>query len=239
MAARLAEGLPTEFEVSDTAVHDLDTDRPRITYRRRRRVASSRWSATRSPAATASTASAATPLPAGRATDLGADLSLRLARHPGRGRAVDRRADLRLAPGRLRAAQHAIADGEPALPAGRPGRGHRRLVGRPDLDRPCRPGSPTTAGSCRPGRSLEKSVLPMRSFVLDADAPGPALPGRRRRAHRAADRRQGSEPGHRRRPRDWPPPWSRWCRTAGPSWPTPTPTLRCNGSGAARTSPGG
>ena len=32
VAARLGQGLPTEFEVSDTAVHDLDTDRPRITY---------------------------------------------------------------------------------------------------------------------------------------------------------------------------------------------------------------
>jgi p-hydroxybenzoate 3-monooxygenase len=32
VAARLAKGLPTEFEVSDTAVHDLDTDRPRVTY---------------------------------------------------------------------------------------------------------------------------------------------------------------------------------------------------------------
>jgi p-hydroxybenzoate 3-monooxygenase len=32
IAARLGKGLPTEFEISETAVHDLDTDRPRITY---------------------------------------------------------------------------------------------------------------------------------------------------------------------------------------------------------------
>jgi p-hydroxybenzoate 3-monooxygenase len=32
IAARLDKGLPTEFEISETAVHDLDTDRPRITY---------------------------------------------------------------------------------------------------------------------------------------------------------------------------------------------------------------
>jgi p-hydroxybenzoate 3-monooxygenase len=33
IAARLAAGLPIEFEVDDVAVHDLATDRPRITYR--------------------------------------------------------------------------------------------------------------------------------------------------------------------------------------------------------------
>ena len=33
VAARLAAGLALEFEVSETAVHDLSTDRPRITYR--------------------------------------------------------------------------------------------------------------------------------------------------------------------------------------------------------------
>ncbi len=33
VAARLAAGLALEFEVSETAVHDLTSDRPRITYR--------------------------------------------------------------------------------------------------------------------------------------------------------------------------------------------------------------
>jgi p-hydroxybenzoate 3-monooxygenase len=33
VTAGLAAGRPIEFEVSETAVHDLDTDRPRITYR--------------------------------------------------------------------------------------------------------------------------------------------------------------------------------------------------------------
>src|ERR687889_213443 len=33
IAARLDAGLPLEFEVADVAVHDLTTDRPRITYR--------------------------------------------------------------------------------------------------------------------------------------------------------------------------------------------------------------
>jgi len=33
IAARLADGLPLLFEVSDTAIHDIDTNRPRITFR--------------------------------------------------------------------------------------------------------------------------------------------------------------------------------------------------------------
>jgi p-hydroxybenzoate 3-monooxygenase len=33
VAARLAAGLPLEFEVSETALHDLTSDQPRITYR--------------------------------------------------------------------------------------------------------------------------------------------------------------------------------------------------------------
>jgi p-hydroxybenzoate 3-monooxygenase len=32
IAARLDAGLPLEFDVSDTAVHDIDSDRPRVTY---------------------------------------------------------------------------------------------------------------------------------------------------------------------------------------------------------------
>ena len=49
------------------------------------------------------------------------------------------------------------------------------------------------------GPITDKSVLPMRSFVADPDAARPAVPGRRRRPHRPADRRQGSQPRRRRR----------------------------------------
>ena len=173
-----------------------------------------------------------------RATDLGADLPLRLARHLGRGRAVDRRADLRLAPGWLRPAQHAIADGEPALPPGRPGRGHRRLVGRPDLDRPADPVRPRTGvgAADRAGAGEERAAD--AQLRLDADARRAALPGGRRRAHRAADRGQGTQPGSGRRPPARARPRRARRRRAGPTWPTPTPTLRCNGFGVARISPG-
>jgi p-hydroxybenzoate 3-monooxygenase len=33
IAARLGAGLPIEFEIDQTAVHDIDTDHPRVTYR--------------------------------------------------------------------------------------------------------------------------------------------------------------------------------------------------------------
>ena len=41
------------------------------------------------------------------------------------------------------------------------------------------------------GPSIEKSIAPLRSFRRRADAVRPHVPGRRRRPHRAADRRQG------------------------------------------------
>ena len=122
------------FEIGDTTLHDVDTDRPRITY----------------------TDSAGSPQvlecdvvagcdgfhgPAARM--LPADLQQTWARdYPfawlgilADVAPVHRRAHLRLAPRRLRPAQHALAQREPALPAGRPGREHRELVRRPDLVR--------------------------------------------------------------------------------------------------------
>ena len=49
-----------------------------------------------------------------------------------------------------------------------------------------------------------------------ADAARPAVPGRRRRPHRAADRRQGDEPRHRRRRASWPRRCA-WYRPAAPT----------------------
>ncbi len=71
------------------------------------------------------------------------------------------------------------------------------------------------------------------------DAPRPALPRRRRRAHRAADRRQGAEPRRRRRHRAVRGADRAAARTGAASSPTPTPTRRCGGCGGPRTSPGG
>ena len=79
------------------------------------------------------------------------------------------------------------------------GRGRRRLVRRAHLGRAADPARRRTASTLQQGPITAKTVLPFRSFVQRADAPRPAVPGRRRRAHRAADRRQGPEPGAGRR----------------------------------------
>ena len=49
------------------------------------------------------------------------------------------------------------------------------------------------------GPVIDKMVLPFRSFVHTPHAPRQPVPGRRRRAHGSAHRRQGPEPGHPRR----------------------------------------
>ena len=49
------------------------------------------------------------------------------------------------------------------------------------------------------GPILEKGITPMRSFVGRAAALRPTVPGRRRRPHRPADGREGTEPGRQRR----------------------------------------
>ena len=90
-----------------------------------------------------------TTVPGRAAAHVGEDLSLLLAGDPRRRRPVDRRADLRLAPRRLRDALDALGQRQPALPPGPQRHRRRRLVRRPDLGRAGRPGSATarTAGS--------------------------------------------------------------------------------------------
>ena len=165
-AAAGAASRQAFYEVSDVAAARRDSDRPSVTFTdagRRRRGASR---PTRSPAATASTARRAAPSRRPCA-DVGAGLPVRLARHAGRRGAVDRRADLRLAPGRVRAALDALGHG---------------VAGSTSRCRPTRtsPSGPTTGSGRRSptrlghgqdgwtlqsGPITEKSVLPMRSFV--------------------------------------------------------------------------
>ena len=153
-----------------------------------------------SPAATGSSGRSREQSPPTSRRSLGAGLPVRLVRNPGRRRPVDRRADLRLAPRRVRDALHAVATVSRLLPAGRRG-----------TESPSGPttGSGTrwprdsatgrTAGSCNTGRSPTSRCCRCAVFVSDPDAARPALPRRRRRAHRPADRRQGTEPRCRRR----------------------------------------
>ena len=81
------------------------------------------------------------------------------------------------------------------------GHRRRRLVRRPDLGRR----SPTRLGHGQDGWELQPGPDHREVRAADAllrqhaDAARPAVPGRRRRAHRAADRRQGPQPRRRRR----------------------------------------
>ena len=58
---------------------------------------------------------------------------------------------------------------------------------------------PKAADELVTGPSIEKSIAPLRSFVAEPMRFGRHVPRRRRRAHRAADRRQGTEPRRQRR----------------------------------------
>ena len=187
IAARLATGAPIVFEVADVRVDDLDdrpAGRPRsvddgepvdAALRRRRRL---RRLPRHLPAVD----------PAGRAARLRPRVPVRLARHPGQGRADHRRADLQPPRPRLRPLQHALARDHPAVPPGAARRGHRRVARRPHLDRA---GDPAADGRrLHAARRTDPREGHHRHAQLrgDADALRPPGPRRRRRPHRAADR---------------------------------------------------
>ena len=198
IAARIETGRPIHFEVDDVSVHELDVGAParplpargragRAELRRRRRLRRlprhlPRQHPRRDP------------------HRLLARVPVRLARHPRAGAAVERGADLCLARPRLLAPQHALAGDHAALPPVRAGRGPRRVAGRSDLA-----GAPRAARARR--LDAQRGPDPREGRHRDAqlrrraDAVRPALPRRRRRAHRAADRGEGAEPRGRGRSR--------------------------------------
>ena len=139
---RRAAGQEVHYEVADTALHDLETDRPSVTFtdadgraaagrgRRRRRLRRLVRAQSRAPCRTACGGRGRRIYPYSWLGIL-ADVA-----------PVDRRADLRLAPGRLRAALDALGDGVAGSTSRcRNGTDARRLVRRPDLGRRWRPGS--------------------------------------------------------------------------------------------------
>ena len=179
-------------------LHDLETRAAAHHLRPRRRRRTS-WTATSSPAATASTASAAPAIPDGVLTEHEFTYPFGWLGHPRRGGADDRRADLRLARARLRAVLDALADGQPPLPAG--ARPTRSSTHWPD-DRIWEelqhaPGGAAAGASAR-GRSSRRASRRCAPSSASRCARA-AVPGRRRRAHRAADRRQGPQPRRQRR----------------------------------------
>ena len=72
-----------------------------------------------------------------------------------------------------------------------------------------------------------------------ADAARPPVPHRRRRPHRAADRRQGHEPRHRRRAGAFARARRPSSRRAGPTFSIAIPKPACGASGRRSASPGG
>ena len=113
--ARLAAGGQVIFEVEDVSVAGFRSDRsPSIRFRKDGARGTS--NATSSRDATASMAFAARPF-RGVLTDLRTSLSLRMARHSRRGRAVIRRTHLCESRARLRPSEHALAASHAALSA--------------------------------------------------------------------------------------------------------------------------
>ena len=82
-----------------------------------------------------------------------------------------------------------------------PRRGHRGLAGRAHLGGVARCGWRSPGWQLADGPVLEKGITPMRSFVAEPMQSREAVPGRRRRTHRAGDRREGPEPRGQRRAR--------------------------------------
>ena len=162
VAAAHARGQVVHYEVADTALHDLETDEPSVTFTRRRATdPAARRRRDRLRRLVRAVARRRTD-----AVDVGAHLPLLVARDPRRRRPVDRRADLRLAPGGLRAALDAVVVGVAVLPPGAQRHLARRLVRRPDLGRSGHAVRPRLDGwSLQTGPITDRSVLPMRSFV--------------------------------------------------------------------------
>ena len=138
-------------------------------------------------------------VPATAIEDVRADLSVRLARHPLGDAAGQPRTDLFQPRARLCALHHALDQAQPLLRAVRARRPCRAMAGRPLLGRieaPARPGGGRQPGHRPLDREEHRAAAQLRRR---ADAVRPAVPGRRRRPHRAADRRQGAQPRRQRR----------------------------------------
>ena len=197
IARRLADGGQILFDVDDVSVEELDRRaenpfparrqgaRTRLRFHRRlrrlpRRLPAEHSGRRRSPTTTANIRSAGSASWRRRPPAVG-------------------RADLLLSRARLCAVHHALADAGAALRPVRAGRGPR-ATGRMNasgrncmrVSVPARRGARRGAGSAK-GRHRDAQLRGR------ADAIRPAVPRRRFRPHRAADRRQGHEPRDRRR----------------------------------------
>ena len=114
IAARLAAGGEIVFEALDVAPADVTTDRPVVRYRHDGERHELRCRIVAGCDGFHGVCRDLVPGLAGRR----AGVPVRMAGDPGRGRADDRRADLRQPRPRLRPVQHALADRHPPVPPG-------------------------------------------------------------------------------------------------------------------------
>ena len=142
----LQQGQSINFEVSHTAVHDIDTDRPWVGY------VDSDGNAQRIDCQAIAGCDGfhgisrpAIPVATQQIWERGYEFSWLgiLAA----GATVHRRTHLRLAPQRVRHAQHALPDDQPALPPGRRRRAGSRTGPTTGSGPNCRPGWPSTGGA--------------------------------------------------------------------------------------------
>ena len=201
IAARLASGGDIRFEVEDVTLADLDTDAPQVAFTE----AGERQRSTCDFVVGADGFHGISRDHVAGPVGVRARVPVRVARHPRRGAAVLARAHLlparRTASRCTRCARRRSPGCICRCPPPRASTTGPTSGSGPS----CTPGWPTDDGfALTEGPLLDKGITPMRSFVADADAARPPVPGRRRRAHRAADRREGHEPRDRRRPRCWP-----------------------------------
>ncbi len=105
-------------------------------------------------------------------------------------------------------------------------------LGHPARPRPGRVAADDRADH-RPQRAAD-ALLRADARCGTGGSSSPATPptSSRRPAPRASTSRSPTSPCSRR-------PWSTWSARTTTGWPTPTPTPRCDGSGGARTSHGG
>ena len=164
IAARIGAGLPLLFEVDDVRPDAIDTDTPAIRYRHEGTEHELQCDFIAGCDGFHGVCRDAVP---GRGdAHLRTRVPVRLARDPGGGGAVQRRAHLLPSRPRLRPAQHALAAADAALPPGRRGRADRRLARSQDLGGAAHPLRQPRL-ELNEGPIIEKGIAPMRSFVAE------------------------------------------------------------------------
>ena len=236
--ARCRPAATLRFEVDDVSLHDLESDRAARSASATRAPSTS-CAATSSPAATASTASAARRSPTACCASTSASTRSRgsgswpRSRPPARSSSTPSRA-------RLRAAQHALAHAHAAVPAVRARRRHRGRGPTSASGRSCRRAWPPPTATWRSSRARSwrrasrrcAASWPSRCATAGCSWPAMRPTSSRRPAPRGSTSPSPTCASSARRS-------AAWYERGDASGSTPTPTPACGACGACSTSPGG